>query len=185
MPDYFTGRGDDGTTGRLGQGRVPKFDLQIEACGSVDEASAALGLARALATTPQTAQILLDCQRDLYQLMAELAATAETAERFRKIGAAHVVALEAHVASLAAEAPLPEGFIVPGDSPAGGALAVARTTVRRAERQVARLAHERGLSSPHLLAYLNRLSSLCYVLELLENRAAGFAQPTPAKTPRP
>ncbi len=185
MPAYFTRRGDDGTTNVLGEGRLPKYDVQVEACGAVDEASAALGLARALAITSEAGQALLQTQRDLYHLMAELAATTETAERFRSIGPEQAASLEKIIQELGAHLEVPEGFILPGDSLAGAALALARTIVRRAERQVARLAEARRLANPSLLAYLNRLSSLCFVLELWENRAAGVAHPTRAKAGRP
>ncbi len=185
MPAYFTRRGDDGSTGVLGEGRLAKFDVRVEACGAVDEASAAIGLARALAATPETDATLLEAQRDLYRLMAELAATPENAERFRTIDASRVSWLETRIEGLAAKTEAPEGFVVPGDSLAGAALALARTIIRRAERQAARLADERGLGNPHLLAYLNRLSSLCFVLELWETRSAGFAHATRAKDARP
>jgi cob(I)alamin adenosyltransferase len=185
MPAYFTRRGDDGTTGVLGEGRLAKYDVRVEACGAVDEASAALGLARALAVSPEASAALLLVQRDLYRLMAELAATPENAERFRSIDAAQVTLLETEIERLGSKAEAPQGFILPGDSLAGAALALARTIVRRAERQVARLAAERGLANQLLLAYLNRLSSLCFVLELWENRAAGVAQATRAKGGQP
>jgi cob(I)alamin adenosyltransferase len=71
---------------------------------------------------------------------------------------------------------------VPGDSPAGAALALARTVARRAERRVAQLLHHGDIENAELLRYLNRLSSLCFGLELLENRAAGQSSPTLAKT---
>ena len=73
---------------------------------------------------------------------------------------------------------MPNDFIVPGDSPAGAALALARTIVRRSERCVAQLTHEGAIKNPHLLRYLNRLSSLCFALELHENRIWGIEDPT-------
>ncbi|MRR31993.1 ATP:cob(I)alamin adenosyltransferase, partial [bacterium] len=79
---FYTGKGDDGTTGLLGEGRVPKYDLRMEAIGSVDEASAALGVARGLVVSPENRIRILRVQRELYQLMAELASTPETADRF-------------------------------------------------------------------------------------------------------
>ncbi|MGW8249300.1 MAG: ATP:cob(I)alamin adenosyltransferase, partial [Anaerolineales bacterium] len=79
---------------------------------------------------------------------------------------------------------LPEEFILPGDSQAGALLSLARTVVRRAERRVADLFHAGEIENPDLLRYLNRLSSLCFVLELLENQAAGAQDTTLAKTDR-
>ena len=82
---FYTAKGDDGTTGLLGDGRVPKYHVRMEAIGALDEASAAIGLARAQCSAPQTAPILLEAQRDLYKLMAEVAATPENAQRFHFI----------------------------------------------------------------------------------------------------
>lgn len=179
---YYTATGDDGTTGLLGDRRVPKHDPIMEAVGSVDEASATLGLARAHAQDPRTADLLQEAQRDLYRLMAEVAATPENQPRFRSLTEERVAWLEAQIAALEAEVPAPQAFILPGDSPAGGFLALARTVVRRAERRLSALYAAGHLSNPHLLRYLNRLSSLCFVLELVENRAAG-RDATPARQP--
>jgi cob(I)alamin adenosyltransferase len=76
---------------------------------------------------------------------------------------------------------IPKEFIVSGDSQAGAALALGRTITRRAERRLAQLLHEGELENSELLRYLNRLSSLCFALELAENRAAGRDKPTLAK----
>ncbi len=81
----FSGMGDDGTTGLLGKGRVPKFDLRLEALGTLDEANAALGLARSLLAQTTEAEMLLEIQRELYRMMAEIAATPENAAKFRQI----------------------------------------------------------------------------------------------------
>lgn len=182
MTPFYTGKGDDGTTGLLGEGRVSKTHPQIEAVGAVDEATAALGLARASCRSDLTRSILLTVQRDLYGLMAEAASTPENAARFRTISADKVKWLEAQVEAVSALVEVPREFILPGDSPAGAALSLARTIVRRAERQVSAL-YDAGLAeNPSILAYLNRLSSLCFVLELLENRLNGAGAPTLAKT---
>ena len=179
MSQFYTRRGDDGTTGVLGEGRVPKYDLRMEALGAIDEATAALGTARAQSNL-QLADLLLHLQRALYRLMAEVAATPENAERFLSIDAAQVQWLEARTDEWAAQVNLPREFIVPGDTPLGAALALSRTIVRRAERRVAELLARGDISNANLLAYLNRLSSLCFVLELYANQSAGAA-PTLAK----
>jgi cob(I)alamin adenosyltransferase len=181
MSRFYTTTGDDGYTGLLGEGRVPKYHPRPEAVGALDEASAALGLARATCQAEQTAPLLLQIQRDLYLLMAEVAATPENAARFRKIGPERVAWLEEQAAALESVVAPPGEFIVPGDSVAGSALALARAVVRRAERRVARLVHEKELENTDLLRYLNRLSSLLFILELLENGAAGMDKPTLAK----
>jgi cob(I)alamin adenosyltransferase len=181
MPNFYTKTGDDGYTGLLGEGRVPKHNPRIEAVGTLDEATAALGMARALCQAPQSAPLLLQVQRDLYGVMAEVAATPENADRFRTIDTLRLGWLEVQVDLLSSQVEMPREFILPGDSPAGAALALARTIVRRAERRVAALLHEGELENSELLRYLNRLSSLCFVLELLENKAAGKTKPTLAK----
>jgi cob(I)alamin adenosyltransferase len=173
MSSFYTRRGDDGTTGQLGEGRLPKYHPRVEALGTLDEASAALGLARSLCQAEETAPLLMEAQRDLYSLMAEVAAPPENAERFRRIDPTRVEWLEAQIERIDRLAPLPQEFILPGDSPAGAALSLARTVVRRGERRVAELAAKGEVTNPILLPYLNRLSSLCFALELLENKQAG------------
>jgi cob(I)alamin adenosyltransferase len=170
---FYTTKGDDGTTGLLGEGRVPKYHARMEAVGALDEASAALGLARAQCSAPQTAPILIEVQRDLYKLMAEVAATPENAERFRFIDAARVTWLEEQTDELSSIVEMPKQFILPGDTLGGAALSLARAIVRRAERRVVNLFDDEEVGNADLQRYLNRLSSLCFVLELLENQHAG------------
>ena len=175
MSPFYTRTGDDGSTGLLGEGRLPKHHPRIETLGALDEASAALGLARALCQAPQTKSILMEVQRDMYALMTEVAASSENLERFRTLGMSRVQWLESQADNLSASVPLPAEFILPGDSLSGAALALSRTIVRRAERRVADLFDAGEVNNPVLLQYLNRLSSLCFVLELLENQSADHA----------
>lgn len=172
MPLY-TRTGDDGTTGLLGEDRVSKDHPRIEALGALDEASAALGLARASCLAPQTPPILREAQRDLYKLMAEVAATPENADKFKGIDAARVTWLEEHADNINKIVSMPKEFILPGDTPSGAALSMARAVVRRAERRVTELFTLEQLANIELIRYLNRLSSLCFVLELLENQTSG------------
>jgi cob(I)alamin adenosyltransferase len=120
-------------------------------------------------------------QRDLYGLMAEAASTAENASRFRTIVPERVKWLEDQVEEASRRVDIPKEFILPGDSPSGAALSLARTIVRRAERRVAELIDTGMVQNLEMLAYLNRLSSLCFVLELLENKLHGTESPTLAK----
>jgi len=180
MPPTYTGTGDDGSTGLLGEGRVPKHHRRIAVCGDVDEASAALGLARSLSRTAGVPEVVKMVQRDLYGLMAEVASLPENAARFRTVDAERVAWLEQIISRWEVQVTVPTGFILPGDTPNGAAAAVARTVVRRAERGVAELTQSGELANPQLLRYLNRLSSLCFVLELLENQAGGVPAATPA-----
>jgi cob(I)alamin adenosyltransferase len=178
---FYTRRGDDGTTGLLGPERVPKYDLRPEAYGTVDEAQAAMGLARASGCTEHSAQILLAIQRDLYVLMAELAAAGQVDSPFAgRIGPEHVETLEGWIAGTEQYVAMPREFVVPGDSPAGAALHLARTVVRRAERAAVRLADTGLFENAFLLHYLNRLSSLLFVLACYEDLAATHHAPTRA-----
>lgn len=181
MTRFYTRTGDEGYTGLLGEGRVPKYHPRTEAVGAIDEATAALGVARAACRAAASGALLLAIQRDLYNLMAEVAAPLENASRFRMIDVNRVNWLEAQIDAISARVSIPNEFIVPGDSPAGAALDLARTIVRRAERQLAFLLHEGEIENSELLRYLNRLSSLCFVLELEENEVAGKHKPTLAK----
>jgi cob(I)alamin adenosyltransferase len=115
---------------------------------------------------------LLQAQRDLYALMAEVSAGAEQAERHH-FDAGRVKWLEGQIDALAAEFPAPREFILPGDSPSGAPMALARAVVRRAERRVVELRDTDRVTNPAIQQYLNRLSSLLFVLELAENKAAG------------
>lgn len=170
---WYTGAGDDGFTGVLGRERVPKYALRPEAYGTVDEASAFLGLARAQAANEQVRGLILSIQRDLYNLMADLATLPESTTRPPWLPAERLAWLEEQTDALGAEVEMPRAFIVPGDSTGGAMLEVARTVVRRAERLVARLAHEGELRDDTPLKYLNRLSSLLFVMARVEDQAAG------------
>ncbi len=181
MPTYFTRNGDDGFTNLLGNERVPKYHLRPRAYGTLDESSAALGLARAYALSDETIKIILEVQRDLYKIMAEIAATAEQASKFRSIDADRIAWLESQIELMGEQVDMPQEFVLPGDSKSGAALDLARTIVRRGERLVAQLDHDDGLDNPHLLPYLNRLSSLCFILALWENVQAGSDSPSLAK----
>ena len=171
--EFYTGRGDDGYTGLLGPERVPKYDPRPEAYGTVDEAQAAMGLARAADCTQATANVLLTVQRDMYHLMAELAAAGDAGSPFQGVvTASHVDQLETWIAHFEEGLEMPREFVVPGDSRPGAALHLARTVVRRAERLAVRLAADGPLENQQVIRYLNRLSSLLFVLAVVEDRAA-------------
>lgn len=173
MSHLYNRSGDDGSTGLLGEGRLPKYAPRMETLGVLDEASAALGLARAMCKNPRTSALLKDVQHDLYTIMAEVAATPENVQQFQGLDHQRVEWLESQADAIAAIAPAPEGFILPGDSLPGAALDLARTIVRRAERRAAGLLEGGEIKNKILLQYLNRLSSLCFALELFENAQAG------------
>jgi cob(I)alamin adenosyltransferase len=178
MP-FYTRTGDQGYTDLLG-GRVPKYDPRPETYGTIDEATSCIGFARAVASSERTQAILVEVQRDLYIMMAELAFTADLRQVRYHITAEHVQRIERDTDQLEHEVELPPHFILPGDSVAGAALDVARAVVRRAERHAVKLTHDGEIANEQLLAYLNRLSSLLFILARFEDREAGVT-PTRAR----
>jgi len=170
---FYTGLGDKGDTGYLGAGRISKASLRIEAIGSVDEATAFLGLARALTSSEGVAEDLLTIQKHLYQLMSELAASPENAALFDAVHPEQVTWLEAKVAEIEGATEMPSGFIIPGESTASAAFSIARTVVRRSERHVVALLESGEITKPILATYLNRLSSLLFIMEVAESAASG------------
>jgi cob(I)alamin adenosyltransferase len=176
---FYTGLGDDGTTDLLGA-RVAKDDPRIEALGSLDEATSAIGLARSMATDFRVRENLVAVQRDLYQIMAELAFTPELRPAAYEFSQDRVDWLGAETDAMAAGVDLPREFILPGESAPSAALDVARTMTRRGERHVVALSHADHQVNPTILGYLNRLSSLLFIAARIEDRAAG-SEPKRAK----
>ena len=163
MSRVYTGKGDDGSTGLLFGGRVPKDHLLPEAYGTVDEAQASIGLARAATERGgELDQLLVAVEHDLYVLMAELATQLENRTKLVEgqtlVDAAMVEAISARTDELASRFEFPTEFVVPGQSELSARLDVARTVVRRAERRALPAADE----GSHAIAYLNRLSSLLW-----------------------
>lgn len=172
----YTRTGDDGTTGLFYGGRVLKDSDLPTAYGSVDEAQAFLGLARAEAADPELARILLGLARDLYVLMAELATAPENRHKLTddvsRTSQAMVDALEPLIDDITARFAMPTEFVIPGETRVGALLDVARTVVRRAERATL------GATDPtsFALMYLNRLSDLLWALARWQDGAAVLAK---------
>ncbi|MBX3015978.1 MAG: cob(I)yrinic acid a,c-diamide adenosyltransferase [Caldilineaceae bacterium] len=178
---WYTARGDDGSTGLLGAGRVPKYHPQPETFGAVDEAASFIGFARALIQDRAVKDVLVQVQRHCYSLMAEVAATPTAQPQFRQIGAAEVAWVTQMTDHFGAQVTMPRKFVIAGDTPADGALDMARTVVRRAERRLAQLLADGLIENVHLPAYFNRLSSLLFVLARYVTLQAGQAELTFAK----
>lgn len=180
MAKVTTGTGDTGYTGLLGDQRVPKYDPRPDTFGTVDEATSALGVARA-ATLDETArEVILHMQRDLYVLMAELATLPENQSAIgMAISADHVRWLEEVEEQLKAAVEIPNKFVIPGDSVDGAALDLARTIIRRAERMAVRLLHDGVIDNGEVIRYLNRLSDVVFILaRYLEAKQGGSTQAT-------
>lgn len=171
----LAGGGDDGTTGLLGGGRAAKDDARLEAYGTVDEASSAIGLAKALTAEDAVRGIAEELQRGLYKLGAELATNPERVGRFGQMDSADVARLDDLMAELESEAEMPEGFILPGTTAASAAIDLARAVVRRAERRCVGLAREGVIANPEAVRYLNRMSLLLFVLARYEEGRTGAA----------
>ena len=161
----YTRTGDDGTTGLFYGGRVPKDSALPWAYGTVDEAQAALGVARSLAERGgELDQLLVGLCRDLYVLMAELATLPANQAKLTPgttlVTAEQVTALETLIDDVNSRFEMPTEFVIPGQTAVAAQLDVARTVVRRAER----LALRAVVPDSHVVAYLNRLSDLCWTL---------------------
>lgn len=164
---WYTKNGDDGYTDLADGERVAKDSRRIEALGSLDEATSCIGAARAQLGAAGQA-MLTRVQRELILVMAEVA-TPDPVALPARLPESAVAALEADIAQVAARVPPLTAFALPGDTPAGAALDIARAVVRRAERQVVALLHHGELPGDHLLHYLNRLSSLLYFMARAED----------------
>jgi cob(I)alamin adenosyltransferase len=160
----YTRKGDDGTTGLLFGGRVRKDDPLPEAYGAVDEAQAALGLARAEAERgSELDELLVGLQRDLWVVMAELATAPENRHKLGPDGvvtAGMVAALEPLIDDLTSRFEPPREFVLPGQNRVAAALDLACQVVRRAERRSLVVAPD----GSHVLPYLNRLSDLVWTM---------------------
>jgi cob(I)alamin adenosyltransferase len=164
----YTRSGDDGSTGLVGGARRSKADLRLEAVGAVDEANAAIGIARLHAAAhPVVDAMLARVQNDLFDLGADLATVDDgrpSGYEPLRIVAAQTKRLEADIDALNAGLEPLRSFVLPGGSPAAAALHLARAIVRRAERVMVALAEKPGEPvGPEALRYVNRLSDLLFV----------------------
>src|ERR1700686_5303106 len=178
------GSGDDGSTGLLGGGRARKDDPRIEAYGTIDEASSAVGLAKSLSPHPRVRLICEELQRGLYALGAELATNPASGTSFAHTSTEGVGRLDALIVELEGFVTMPDGFILPGATPASGALDLARAVTRRAERRCVSLERASGLKNQQVRRWLNRLSLLLFVLGRYEEALAGSAAAPAKPVPR-
>jgi cob(I)alamin adenosyltransferase len=163
-----TKTGDHGSTGLMYNRRVPKNHPRVEACGSIDELNAAIGMARATSISSPIALHLLAIQRDLITLMGELATLTEDLGRyagdgFKLVRPEMTAKLDRLVAELESQRIPFKGWATPGATAGAAALDFARTAGRRAERRVCDL-HESGqIRNPEIMVYLNRLSDVLWL----------------------
>jgi cob(I)alamin adenosyltransferase len=193
-----TGKGDDGTTGLLYGGRITKDDARAEAYGTIDEAVACLGVVRAELAALRARgplpgalsgldEVILVLQRDLFVAGAELATNPDAWDRLRdgetRVDEGMLSRLEDTLRTAEESVDMPHEFILPGASRLSTAIEVSRTVVRRAERRVIRLDHDRLVPGAWLMPYLNRLADLLWVLARLTEQAEGLpAVPSRSRT---
>jgi len=176
---FYTRKGDTGTTMIYGQSeRLPKDHVRITAYGTIDEAQAFLGVARASSVQPRTQEIIIQIEHDLYVMMSELAVADSVKLSMPAIDESNIDWLESVCHEIGEFIGKLAGFVLPGDTLTGAYLHVARTVTRRAERLVTRLYLDEVLKNKYNLVYLNRLSSLLFVLALYEDRHGGVESPT-------
>jgi cob(I)alamin adenosyltransferase len=168
MGRVYSRTGDEGTTGLLYGGRVSKGAELVDALGDIDEAVAALGVARAGCSDGGRADLLLRLQRELFVVAADLAVNPRHRDRLTSgvslVEAGMVTELESLIDRLTLEHPLRPVFLVPGTTPEEAAIDLGRTIVRRAERHVVQAKESGTIVSAEVLRYLNRLSDLLFVL---------------------
>ncbi len=167
MNKLYTRRGDDGSTGLGSRQRVDKAGLRIEAIGSVDELNSLIGVVRSQGTSSPIGDLLLQIQRQLFDLGALLAQAGQPG-----LDEAAVTELERHIDRLDETLPPLKAFILPGGSGAAASCHLARSVCRRAERRVVELAHQEPVE-PVILQYLNRLSDLLFVVARTLSKEAG------------
>jgi cob(I)alamin adenosyltransferase len=174
----YTKTGDRGETALIGRTRVRKDHPRVASYGDVDELNAVLGLAKSQARDAELSGLLQEIQRDLFALGAQLAdpgASVGTKRAKAAITGQHIRRLERAIDARQRRLPPLRAFILPGGSRAGAILHLARTVCRRAERSIVALDRQEKLD-PRILAYVNRLSDLLFVLARFENHKGGEAE---------
>ena len=177
MPAYYTGAGDKGDTGLFGTTeRLSKASIRIEVNGQIDELQSFIGLGRSVAkerNAEKTNEILKQVQEHLFYLGADIASPAKS--KTKRMDQSNVQWLEEEIDKLTNELPPLKNFVLPSGSRLATLLHVCRAIARRAEREAVALNAEEKLNE-YAMAYLNRLSSLFFVLALEENKKSGLKE---------
>jgi cob(I)alamin adenosyltransferase len=172
----YTRGGDEGETSLFGAGRVGKAHPRVEAIGTVDELNATIGWAVTQIGKATTRERLAALQHDLFALGAELATPPPEERRARPttppLPEGRIAEMERWIDEAEGELPPLQAFVLPGGVPGASALHLARTVCRRAERAVVGLSQSEAVT-PVVLAYLNRLSDLLFMLARVENHRSG------------
>jgi cob(I)alamin adenosyltransferase len=159
-----TKRGDNGTTGLPGGVRVSKADRRVDCYGTIDELISQLGFARSITRAQDLNDLTKQLQRELFKVGSAIGTAPESRKPAPEITREMVDALEAHVHRIEALPDILGDWSIPGEIPESAAMDVARTVCRRAERLAVGLFEDKILTQPNILAYLNRLSDLLWLL---------------------
>ena len=170
----YTKYGDEGETSLLYGGRVSKNDIHTEAYGTTDEAVSVMGLARALSQDTRVKNTLMELQRELFTVAAELATDPKRYDLFKRhfepVTPEMVTRMEELIDDLEQSMEMPKVFILPGGSATSAAIDMARSIIRTAERRVVALKEQGKLTNPEVLRYMNRLGDLLFVLARYQDR---------------
>ena len=170
----YTKTGDHGETRLLMGGQVPKNHPRCEAYGEADFATSAMGMARAISSNSRVKDALLKTQREMFTVMSELAIESDRyhhfKEKYNTITEEHVTHAERLIDDMKEEVELPPKFIIPGASPASGAIDLARSALRSAERRIVELNQKFPLDNDQILPYVNRLGDLLFMLARYEDK---------------
>jgi cob(I)alamin adenosyltransferase len=178
MVRIYTKKGDDGSTGLFDGTRVSKDHIRVEAYGDVDELSAVIGVARAFVEDKEIAASLLEIQKDLLALGAQLADPKYESRKVKPktvVGAEKIEAFERTMDRADGELPPLKGFILRCGTKGASFLHLACTVCRRAERRIVLLSRQVTVP-PIVIQYMNRLSDLLFVLARVENKRGGEEQ---------
>jgi cob(I)alamin adenosyltransferase len=174
----YTKKGDDGTTGLLFGGRVRKDDARTAVYGTLDETVSALGVARAGGLVARVEEIVVRLQREMFIVGAQLATSDENQSKLKdgvsRVSRRMTETAEADIDDLVATHPIPQEFILPGETLGSAGLDLARSTIRRAEREAVAMEAAGLMPDPEILRYLNRISDLLFALARFEEAERGL-----------
>jgi len=182
MGSISTMKGDSGETGLAGGIRVSKSSLRVDAYGTVDELNSTLGFARSICDDEQIVNLTIGIQKELFKVGSALATPPESPKPQIPIGTEMVERLTIEVHRLEAIEGILSDWSVPGALSVAAAFDIARTVCRRAERGVVRLVESGEPVQPTIVAYLNRLSDLLWLIGRKLEHAAGVSGSLRAET---
>lgn len=175
LTKIYTKKGDKGETSLYGEVRCRKSDIRIRAIGEIDEINAVLGVARAHTEDGELSAIISHIQEDLFILGAQLASVKKQAPNLNPVSQDDIAQLENYIDNLGKQLKPLRNFILPGGGVMSSYLHLARSVCRRAERTIVELSGVEPVEST-VLAYLNRLSDLLFVMARVANQRRGIQE---------